>query len=132
MGTQSKKLILTASLAAIMLSACSGEPSNSDIKSALEEQMVLVNAEMQKQMAAVQSAPGVKQEDLDKLKNMTIVVKNTKKVKCDKQADSAYTCEVEVTMTMPPLGTQVTHTGPIVLVKEGSSWKAAGGMPAMK
>ena len=112
---------LSLATAALLLAACSGgEPSNEDIKAALEKETTKVNDQVKAMAADNPQAAAM-------LGNTTLMkVEKVEKAGCKKDG-TAYLCDVSMALTMPMIGTQ-TQTVPLRLVKTDSGWTVAGGM----
>ena len=119
-----KRLSLAA--AALLLAACSGgEPSNADIKAALDHELNKANDMMKQQFD--KEMEGNPQAAAMFGDSFQVKVENIEKTgDCEKQ-DAAYVCNVKMSITMPMVGTQ-TQTAPLHLVKTGGTWTVAGGM----
>ena len=112
--------------AALLLAACSGgEPSNDDIKAALDQELnkanELMKQQLEKEMAANPQAAAMFGD------NFQVKVESAEKTSGCKKQDAAYVCDVKMSITMPMVGTQ-TQTAPLHLVKTGGTWTVAGGM----
>lgn len=100
-----KKLLALASF--LVLAACGGAPSDSDINAAMKKQFDAYN----KQMASI-GAKGF--ADAMKLDSMKF-----KKIGCKEDGSSAYICDVEVS------GPQGTQASPMRFVKGSDGWVAS-------
>lgn len=87
--TLNKKYLsaLMAAAVCVMLTACGGAPSESDIKAAIDKQ---VKADMQ----AMQRAGGGQAAAM--FKNMMPEIKDVKKIGCKEDGEKAYRCDIEL------------------------------------
>ena len=114
-STTSACLILV-STAALMMTACSSEPSSSDMKAALEpelKQMLEIQANMANAFtgrAKAASATGPKLEDI-------------RKIGCKEDGEKAYRCDVEIVTAEG--GAKKSSVVPARFVKTSSGWQAA-------
>lgn len=94
-----------AVLTALLMSACSGAPSEGDIRGALERQ----------QKAESAALPGM-------LKGMlpSVELTNVKKVGCEAAGEKAYRCDVEV--TVKAMGRVATNSAQLRLVRGSEGW----------
>ena len=76
--------------AALILSGCSGAPSEGDIKAAIEK-------EMQDNIEAGRAAGGTTVAEM--MKGMMPKIKNIKKIGCKDDGENAYLCDVEMDVT---------------------------------
>ena len=115
---------LSLATAALLLAACSGgEPSNEDIKAALEAKM----GEAQEQAKNLAANLGAGEQAAALLNNMpTIKVEKVEKVGSKKDG-VGFISDVSMAINMPLVGTQ-TQTAPLRLVKTDSGWTISGGM----
>ncbi|MBU2285794.1 MAG: hypothetical protein KKC79_19345 [Gammaproteobacteria bacterium] len=96
---------------AVLIAACSGEPSASDI-----EKAVLANA--------AQGAAQMAQLSRGSSKGFMPQVHGVKKMGCRKETDAAYQCDVELDLT-PPQGTRGKVPMGMRFVKGSDGWVAA-------
>ncbi len=92
---------------AVLLAACSGEPSESDIRSAVDKNI----AETNKAMGDF----GVKAESK---------VHELKKVGCKEDGKNAYKCDVDIDFEMPLVGRKKAVV-PMRFVKASEGWVAS-------
>jgi len=96
---------------ATLLVGCKSEPSESDIQSAIQQ-----NVEQTNQQA--KSMGGKALTD-----NMLMKVENIKKLACqDAQSDGSYKCKVEMEMTAPFVGKRQT-TGELTFIESDDGWR---------
>ena len=110
--TNVRSVRLLTALGCALLAACSGAPSEGDIRGALERQM---KAE-QEAMAKIGGAFG----GAALVKSMMPAVSGVKKVGCKEDGEKAYRCDVEVEVSQGGK----TSKGPAVfrLVKLSDGW----------
>lgn len=106
--------LLSASVALLALTACGGEPSESDIKTAFNNQ-VQAEAKAMQQFAGKAGA--------DMAKSMMPEIKSIKKVGCKEDGEKAYKCDVEMEVTQS--GTTNKGIVPMRFVKGSDGWMAA-------
>ena len=107
-------------LLAIALSGCSGEPSESDIKSAFSK-------EIDKANAFVDRASGGNEAMKTFSKSMKTELKEVKKLGCKEAQDaSGYNCDVKVTAVAPLVG-ETTNTATARLIKGDDGWELVQG-----
>lgn len=102
------------SMVFLAITACSSEPSDSDIKTAVGNQM---KAEAKAMAEMLGSRAGREEEEL--LKN----IKNMKKIGCKADGDNAYKCDVELEVTRS--GTTNKGVIPMRFVKGSDGWMAS-------
>ncbi len=90
---------------ALLLTACSGEPSSGDIEKVLQSGFAQFNTQM-----AAFAGRGAKVE-----------VHSIKKLGCKADGANAYVCDVEVDVTNPMTGRSKT-VAPLRLVKGSDGW----------
>lgn len=96
---------------ATLLTGCKSEPSESDIQSAIQQ-----NVDQSNQQA--KSIGGKALTD-----NMLMKVNNIKKLACqDAQSDGSYKCKVEMEVTAPFVGKRQT-TGELTFIESDSGWR---------
>lgn len=95
----------TAALSAAVLAACSGAPSEGDIRSALERQQQAEAAATPARMKAV--VPQVE-------------ITGLKKLGCESAGEKAWRCDVEV--TVQAMGRVVTSATKLRLVRGSEGW----------
>ena len=116
------KHLSLATAVLLLLAACSGgEPSNDDIKAALDQELNKANELMKQQLEKDPQAAAMFGD------NFQVKVESAEKTSGCKKQDAAYVCDVKMSITMPMVGTQ-TQTAPLHLVKTGGTWTVAGGM----
>lgn len=110
------KLVKTAIVAGsfFLLTACSGEPSDSDIKNAVTRQMQ-AEADAVKKFGGSQAA--------GMMKDMMPDIKSVKKIGCKADGDKAYKCDVELEVTQ--MGNTNKGVAPMRFVKGSDGWMAA-------
>lgn len=96
---------LTPVFGLMILSACSGAPSEGDIRGAVDK----ANAEAAKQMAAIPGMPAMKVEVL-----------SVKKLGCQ-ASGSAFECDVELRTKVPMLGEQ-SGVRKLRLIQGSTGW----------
>lgn len=104
---------LFATGALLLLSACGGEPSEADIKTAFEKQ-VSADAKAMEQIGGEQAASFVK--------GLMPEVKIIKKIGCKEDGENAYKCDVEMEVTQ--MGSTNKGVAPIRFVKGSDGWMA--------
>lgn len=102
-------------IAAVLLSGCSGEPSNSDVKTLVERElkpMLEMQAAMMKGASALsgRAVPSSPPE-----------VKDVKKVGCKQDGESAYRCDIEITVASG--AEKKSQISPMRFVKGSSGWQ---------
>lgn len=106
-----KKLHIVGLLTSCLLAACSGAPSDADIKTALTKAV----AEQQKMMAQISGSTG--------MGNMLkIEYTSVKKIGCKADGESAYRCDVE-TIAKTAMG-EHKQTTSMRLIKGSDGWVA--------
>lgn len=90
---------------ALLLTACSGEPSSSDIEKVLQSGFAQFNTQM-----TTFAGRGAKVE-----------VHSIKKLGCKSDGSNAYVCDVEVDVTNPMTG-RSKSVAPLRLVKGSDGW----------
>ena len=112
--------------AALLLAACSGgEPSNDDIKAALDQELNKANEQMKQQLEQAKAANPQAAAMFDG--DFQVKVDSIEKTGGCKKVESAYVCDVKMSITMPMIGTQ-TQTVPVRLVQTDGKWTVAGGL----
>ena len=107
--------LVLAPVAALVLTACSSEPSSSDMKAALEpelKQMLEMQANMTNPFtgrAKPASATGPKLEEI-------------RKIGCKDDGEKAYRCDVEIVIVEG--GAKRSSVVPARFVKTSSGWQA--------
>jgi len=101
-------------LACLLLAACDGSPSASDIQSAYEAQIEGIKA-------AAAQAGGNSQMVKDAAGAFLPRVKSVKKVSCTADGKDAYRCDVEVTATVGS-GPEQTSAANLRIVKGSNGW----------
>ena len=107
--------LVLAPVAALMMTACSNEPSSSDMKTALEsdlKQMLQMQANMTNAFTGrgnSASATGPKLEDI-------------RKIGCKADGEKAYRCDVEIVTVSG--GEKKSNVVPARFVKTSSGWQA--------
>lgn len=106
-----KKAIYGALLLAstVLLSACSGGPSENDIKALLE-------AELDKMSAMVSELGGDSMSDMLKVEIHNVTIHS-----CEEERNDVYRCDVEVDATAPVIGRSVERSE-ILLAKSDNGW----------
>lgn len=105
-----KDLLLAVAIATtLILSGCSGEPSQSAIEAAIQKDIARSN-EAAKQMVGKAIPP-----------DMLAKLNSAKKLACTKETDKTYKCDVEIDMTAPLMG-PVKKTAPVRLVNGSDGW----------
>lgn len=95
--------------AALVLTACGGAPSESDIQQALQKQ----TDQMLKTMGPLAKMSGADNTE----------IREVEKLGCEKDGDNAYRCDVKVTVTVA--GREVTETSRGRFVKSSDGWVAS-------
>ncbi len=90
---------------ATLLAACSGAPSEGDIRSALERQ----------QKAEAAATPAMLQSFIPKVE-----LTGVKKLGCEAAGEKAYRCDVEV--TVKAMGKVATNSAQLRLVRGSEGW----------
>jgi len=108
--TNTRKPALAMLSSVAFLAACSGEPSESDIRSALE-------ADIEGMNQAVETLGG----DLARKKGLKMVLHEVEKVGCEKDA-GGYRCDVVTDVETPFLGRR-KNTATIRLVETKEGWR---------
>jgi hypothetical protein len=106
--------LLSASFALLALTACGGEPSESDIKTAF-------NNQVQAETKAMQQFAG--KAGADMAKSLMPEIKSVKKIGCKEDGEKAYKCDVEMEVTQS--GTTNKGIVPMRFVKGSDGWMAA-------
>jgi hypothetical protein len=102
-----------------VLSACSGEPSAADIKSAFERNILESEQAAAQAMRALGGSGAVKPGSGGK-------VHEVKKIGCKQGSDGAsYNCTVEVDLEAMMVGRQ-KKTASVVVVKDSQGWNITG------
>ncbi len=107
-------------LLAAALAACSGEPSNSDIESALDKHFTQAQAAGDAAMTAM-----LGKQAADSAPKMAWKINSLKKVGC-KEEGGVYQCNVESDIELPMLG-HLKQVLPLRLVKASDGWQLVGG-----
>lgn len=94
--------------ATILITACSGAPSENDLEALLQAE----TAKLSKMMASIGG---------DAAKSMTPVIHDVKINKCKKVRDDVYTCNVDVDATAPIVGRNVDNTD-LTVAKTSDGW----------
>ena len=117
---------LSLATAALLLAACSGgEPSNDDIKAALDQELNKANEQIKQQIELAKAANPQAAAMLGG--DHQVKVDNIEKTGDCKKEEAAYVCEVKMSITVPMLGTQ-TQTAPVRLVQTDGKWTVVGGL----
>ena len=95
---------------AMLLVACGGEPSESDIRAVMEKDIKLAN----EQMSSLGSALGTGTKMETKLHSV-------KKIGCKADGDKAYLCDVEMDVEAPLVGRRKA-VAPMRLIKASEGW----------
>ena len=103
-----KTLIVALLASAFVLAACSGEPSQGQVETAVQKNVEEANAR-------VSQFSGKLSPDMQTKLN------SAKKVSCTKETDKVYKCDVEVDLTMP-MGGAVKKMLPVRLVNGSDGW----------
>lgn len=101
--------------AVLMMTACSGEPSSSDVKGALENDVKQM-LEMQSNFASALSGRG-QSASATKPK-----LEDIRKVGCKEDGEKAYRCDVEIVVMNG--GEKKSSVVPARFVKTSSGWQA--------
>ncbi len=104
------RLFLSLSCAC-MLTACSSEPSDADIRRAVERQVGAQNASMEQLLGK-----GITQA----ARTFTGEVKGARKIGCQADGDQAYVCDVE--LEIEHLGTLAKEPARYRFVKGSEGW----------
>ncbi len=108
--------ILAASILAIPLSACSGEPTETDIANAISSGQ---DASSKQALAFA----GDNQMTRDMLKKMQPVVSDVRKLGCKSEGSNGYLCNVEFKVSGGIMSQNPqTTAAPIRLVKGSDGW----------
>ncbi len=99
---------------AAALTACSGAPSDGDIKAALEKQK-------QNEAKAMEAFGGKRAAEM--MKGLAPEVKSIKKIGCKEDGENAYKCDVELEVTQ--MGSTNKAIAPMRFVKGSDGWVAA-------
>lgn len=91
--TNERLSALLLAICAVFLSGCSGEPSNSDVKSLVEREVKPV---LEAQVQALNGMAGMLGGNARKTERVEL--KDVKKVGCKSNGESAYLCDVELVM----------------------------------
>ncbi len=111
--TKPFQIIFTAG-ALLVLAACGGAPSEGDIKTAFEKQIV-ADAKAMEQMGGKQAA--------GMMKGLLPEIKSVKKIGCKEDGENAYKCDVEMEVTQ--MGSTNKGIVPIRFVKGSDGWMAS-------
>lgn len=109
MTKKTRHLLIAA--AAIALSACSGAPSESDIKAMME-------AELEQTSTMLKGIAGNGMADAMRTDIHDVTLHG-----CDEIRDEVYRCDVEVDVTAPLVGRNVQRSN-ITLAKTDAGWTA--------
>ena len=90
----------------LVLTACSGEPSEGDISALLKKDLDTANEQMKR---------------LSKDAQMQTTLHSVKKVGCKADGEKAYLCDVEIDVEAPLVGRKKA-VAPIRLVKGSDGW----------
>jgi hypothetical protein len=107
---------VAASTVFLALAACSGEPSNSDIKEIVNKEIKPVMEMQWKMMGNVSAALGGGQ------KSSPPTLDDIKKVGCKADGENAYRCDVELVVLAGDK--KDSKVVPLRFVKTSSGWKA--------
>ena len=107
------KILTVAVLSlAVLLTGCDSEPSSSEIKKAMQD-----NIEHTNQQA--------KQRFGDNSKDMLTTLKKAEKVSCkESEAKGTYLCKVDTDITLPMMGEKQT-VAEFKFMKSNGSWKVS-------
>lgn len=111
--------------ACVALAACSGEPSNADIRHALEKNFEASAAAVQKMTGAMSGAMGAQQAAALASKMPQWKVNEVKKIGC-KADGKAYLCDVDSDIEVPFAG-RIQRVMPMRLIKASDGWQITGG-----
>lgn len=106
-------ICIGACLLSIGLTACGGEPSESDIKTAFDKAVSSSTGQMNALMGsnAAEAASGL----------MPKIEKIEKVGSCSKKSDSVYSCSVKVTASA--MGTSGANVSEVQLAKTNNGWE---------
>lgn len=112
MSVAKKTLFIPLSLLMVFgLTACSGEPSQSDIETAIQKNIDESNEQ-------IKSLAGGS--------DMKITLQSVKKINCVEAKDTGgYSCDVEIKATMPFIGEQ-QKTGNLRFIEKDGAWIVVG------
>lgn len=108
------KLSSLALLGALLLTGCSNQPSETEIRAAIEQNLSSIN----NAVSGLADLTGANAESLQ------AKVSDVKKISCKKvpkTASPTYECEVQVSMQLPIIGQQ-SGTDLVTLSKTSSGW----------
>ena len=110
--------LVAVAAAALLLSACSSEPSNGDIEQA-------VKASVTKSQEAMSKLASSSPQAAEMAKKMMPTVHGVNKIGCKADGDKAYNCDVELDMETGITGRK-KQTVPVRMVKGSEGWTLSG------